>query len=70
MVAGWYWYQAGAVTYYPDWTTEKPKPVDQNLAQIILNSAMMDGMAKAARLNKTAALWTALSLALGAAANI
>ncbi len=62
--------RSSKVNPYPDWTMENPEPVDPELKQMALNSAMMTAMTTAAELNKTAALWTTLSVALGGAASI
>lgn len=70
LIAAVRWYQSSSANNYPDWTWNNPEPVDSELRQLELNVAMLTGMQRAASLNKAAAFWTALSIAIGTAANV
>jgi hypothetical protein len=70
LVAAFYWYQSSIVKADPGWTRDNQEPVVQELKQMAWNSAILAASTTSADLNKTAALWTALSVALGGVANI
>jgi hypothetical protein len=70
LIAAFYWYKSSNVDIDPGWTVEHPEPVVPELKQMGWNSAMMNAITTSATLNKTAALWTALSVALGGASTI
>jgi hypothetical protein len=70
LIAAFYWYQSSTVQPDPGWTIENPEPVVPELKQIAWHSAILAAGAKSFDLNKTAALWTALSVALGGAVSI
>ncbi len=70
LVAAWLWYQASAVPITPPWQSHERAPVDpvQNTAGWTF--ASIAALDEGARLNKRAALWTAVSVALAAAQSL
>ena len=70
LIAAYYWYQSSKVQIDPGWTAEHPEPVVVELRQMDLNVAIYKWAETAASLNKAAALWTALSVALAGASSI
>ena len=73
-IAAWYWYQSSQVQIDPGWTppgTGGPVEPDGEAAQAMgWVMATMVAISKASELNKKAATWTALSVALTATASI
>lgn len=70
LIAAYHWYQSSLVQIDPGWTTLHPEPLDEQRRQMDLNVAVNRWATAATKLNKTAALWTALSVALSGAASI
>ena len=68
MVAAWIWYQSSLIQYHPNWglpgTGNPIEPVDEEQKQADINYALQNGLNEASRLNKNAALWTAISVFL------
>jgi hypothetical protein len=67
LIAAHYWYESGKVNIVPEWDFER---VDERLKQMGWNAALIKANTESAALNKTAARWTALSVALGGACSI
>lgn len=68
--AAWHWYQSSKVKIDPGWSppgTGPSEPVDPELQQMDWAAATIMAFSQAAALNKTAALWTAVSVGLNAA---
>lgn len=61
--AAWEWYKASKVTIVPDWSVE---PGDSQLSEMGWLAATMKAINTSSDLNKTAAIWTALAVCLGA----
>jgi hypothetical protein len=70
LVAAFYWYRSSTVKPDPGWTRENPEPVVPEIRQMVWNSAILTAVTVSADLNKLAAIWTALSVALAGAASI
>jgi hypothetical protein len=81
--AAWYWYQASKVSIVPtrpDIEASGSRPLDSRVidelqkVQPVPEQALIDGAVEAAteasRLNKTAAIWTAVSVFLNAFASL
>ena len=65
--AAWKWYAASKIHPKPNWEFE---PVVPTLKHMGWTSATLQAFGDAGRLNASAAMWTAISVALGAASNI
>lgn len=61
--AAWEWYKASKVTITPDWPVE---PGDSQLSEMGWLAATMKAINTSSDLNKTAAIWTAIAVCLGA----
>ena len=75
LTAAWYWYGSSKVAIDPGWWSPgNPsglmEPVELEAQQMAWTAATLTAFNKAAPLNKKAALWTAVSVALGAASAI
>jgi hypothetical protein len=70
LIAAFYWYQSSIVKPDPGWSVENPEPVVPEIKHMVWNSAILTAVTTAADLSKIAAIWTALSVALGGAASI
>jgi hypothetical protein len=70
LIAAFYRYQSSVVKPDPGWSWDSPEPVVPDLRQMAWNSPILDAATKSADLNKTAALRTALAVALGGAPSI
>jgi hypothetical protein len=70
LIAAWFWYRSSIVQPDPGWSVANPEPVIPELRQMAWNTAILAANTKSSDLNKTAALWTALSVALSGAASI
>ncbi|MGH8115675.1 MAG: hypothetical protein ACREPS_11580 [Rhodanobacteraceae bacterium] len=69
MLAAWYWYKASRVQPDPGWDgTRLVEPGVHSMAQDAWIAAMLQSASESARLNKIAALWTAVAVALNALA--
>lgn len=67
LLAAWDWFRASRVQPKPNWRVE---PVVPKLADMGWTTATLEAFEKAGRLNARAALWTALSVALGASSSL
>jgi hypothetical protein len=69
LIAAWYWYKSSKVPIDPGWSgpTEPVVPEQQQMDWTV---AILKATREVADLNKTAALWTALSVAFAAASTI
>jgi hypothetical protein len=61
------WYVSSQIVPDPGWSVE---PGELSLSQMGWLAALMEASSKSAELNRTAALWTAWSVGLSAAASI
>jgi hypothetical protein len=68
--AAYHWYESSQVQIDPGWTIERQEPVVPELRQNDRHAAIIDAASKSAALNKIAAIWTAVSVVLGAASSI
>lgn len=65
LVAAWYWYRASKITADPGWGPNGlAEPGVHSAAQDAWIAAMLQSASESARLNKIAALWTAVTVAL------
>lgn len=65
LVAAWYWYRASKITADPGWGPNGlAEPGVHSAAQDAWIVAMLQSASESARLNKIAALWTAVTVAL------
>lgn len=67
LLAAWYWFKSSKVTPQPSWQTE---PGDAQASQMGRMAGMMNASTEVAKLNKIAALLTAVSVLLCAASAI
>lgn len=67
MLAARYWYKSCKVPIQPSWSTE---PGDSQDSQMGWMAGMMNASTEVAKLNKTAALLTAVSVALTVASTL
>lgn len=65
--AAWCWYKASNISVDPGWETE---PGDPLASQMDWTSGIIEAVLLSARLNKVAALWTAITVMLGAICSI
>jgi hypothetical protein len=70
LIAAYYWYQSSIVKADPGWTSQNPEPVVPEIRQMVWNSAILKAIQISSDLNKTAAIWTALSVGLGGLSSI
>jgi hypothetical protein len=71
LLAAWFWYRVSKVEIVPIWAVAgRMEPVIPELSQGGWISGLLAAGNEAARLNKIAALWTAASVAIGAAGNV
>jgi hypothetical protein len=71
--AAWHRYQSSKVKIDPGWSPPgmgPSEPVDPELQQMGWTVATITAFSEAAALNKTAALWTAVSLGLSVASTL
>jgi hypothetical protein len=67
LIAAWKWRAASKIHPKPSWRFE---PVEPTLKHMGWDAATLEAFQKAGELNAAAALWTAASVALGAASSI
>lgn len=66
LLAAWYWYKASRIQTVPKWGYSGEGHWAQVLAQHYWTNDLRESAAESARLNKIAALWTAVAVALNA----
>ena len=65
LIAAWYWYRASKITADPGWGHNGlVEPGNRSAAKDAWIAAMLKSASESARLNKIAALWTAMAVAL------
>lgn len=67
LMAAWCWFKASRVRVQPSWDIE-PADAEASMGGWIAGS--MTAFAESGRLNKIAALWTAVAVILGTVANL
>ncbi|WP_418646929.1 hypothetical protein ACNQFN_15650 [Thauera butanivorans] len=71
MLAAWYWFKASRVKIDPGWDRNGlVEPGIHSAAQDAWMAALIRATADSARLNKVAAIWTAVAVALNALAGL
>ena len=70
LYAAWKWKQSSDVAIDPAWSSPTAEPGNPEMAQNGWISGMLAANTQAAELNKTAARWTAVSVSMGALANV
>jgi hypothetical protein len=75
LTAAWYWYGSSKVAIDPGWRSPANpsgpmEPVEPEAQQMAWTAATLKALNEAAALNKVAASWTAVSVALNAASAI
>jgi hypothetical protein len=66
IIAAWYWYKATRVRFEPEFDQLPIDAPEMDVAWKLIR-AIMISVTKAGRLNRRAALWTAVSVVLGGA---
>lgn len=74
LVAAWHWYRSSKVDIDPSWSLPRTggriEPVIPELRDLDLHAGTLAAFRDAAKLNKSAALWTALSVLAAAASSV
>lgn len=70
LIAAWHWYKASEIRIVPPWTPGGVRPWEQMLADYRRNEELSESTSESARLNKVAALWTAVAVALSGFSSI
>lgn len=71
LVAAWYWYRASKITADPGWGPNGlAEPGVQSAARDAWIAAMLQSVSESARLNRIAALWTAVTVALAGISSV
>lgn len=71
LLAAGYWYKASRVTADPEWGRNgEYRPVTHSMEQDAWIAVLIQSASESARLNKIAALWTAVAVALNALATL
>ena len=69
--SAWYWYKSSQVSAVPDWVEiGREQPTDPLQVQLGWMNALMKASGEAAVLNRWGAIWTAGTVALGAATTV
>ena len=69
--SAWYWYKSSQVSAVPDWVeVGREQPMDPLQVQLGWMNALMKASGEAAVLNRWGAIWTAGTVALGAATTV
>jgi len=70
LAAACYWYKSAQVNADPEWKTALDEPVDTEDKNSQWTAALLKWAAESARLNRTAAILTAIAVFFGAVASV
>jgi hypothetical protein len=69
--SAWYWYKSSQIIAVPDWVeVGREQPADPLQVQLGWMNALMKASAESAVLNRWGAIWTAGTVAFGAATTV